>query len=90
MDTHSLYIDRIGSHAPPQIRAVLRSQPFRPLVKIGSVIRLGILLYLILPVRQLLSRFRRNPPFAPFASVRAPKGPLLPRRSASVALEEPD
>ena len=44
------------------------------------------------PIRGLIGLFRRRPDFPsdPHAGVRAPKKPILPKRSASVALEEPD
>jgi len=44
------------------------------------------------PMRGLIGLFRRRPdyPSDPYAGVRAPKKPVLPRRSAAIALEEPD
>jgi hypothetical protein len=49
------------------------------------------LFYLTVCIRELLSLIpRRNPPLAPPIGVRVPRPPLLPGRSASVALEEPD
>lgn len=40
---------------------------------------------------RLLKRFRRpDAPPAPYPGVREPKRPVLPRRSAAIALEEPE
>jgi hypothetical protein len=48
-------------------------------------------LRIVVPIFQYLSRLlRREPPYAPWAGVRVPKTPVVPKRSGAVALDEPD
>jgi hypothetical protein len=48
-------------------------------------------LRIVVPVFQYLSRLlRRESPYAPWAGVRVPKTPVVPKRSGAVALDEPD